>query len=279
MKNTAVLIFAASIAAFAARLDAAQPGAPQGTSVDDKDVVKAAQFAVAAQQKAMKDAGQSDKLTLVKIVSARKQVVAGMNFMLTLQVKVGDEARTAEAKVWWQAWRKVPYQLTYWKNTEGTERIVTSASLAHANEATTANNAFAIELYRQLAKEKQGKNLFFSPYSMMSALAMTAEGARGETAAEMGKVLCFPESARSSGDNTQPWNISLINAGMAALNARFNPKPAAPETLARIAELRKKLDDSNRKVAQLQSQPNGWNEAMQESNRAGALAAEVERAA
>ena len=57
---------------------------------------------------------------------------------------------------------KAPYQLTSWKF-EGTEPIMTSSSLAQANEATTANNTFAIKLYRQLVKEKQGKSVFFSP--------------------------------------------------------------------------------------------------------------------
>ena len=66
-------------------------------------MVKAAQFAIEAQQKAMTDAGQTGKLTLVKIVSVKKQVVAGMNFMLALKVVEGDKPCTAEANVWWQA--------------------------------------------------------------------------------------------------------------------------------------------------------------------------------
>lgn len=52
-----------------------------------------------------------------------------------------------------------------------------------------ANNAFAIDLYKQLAQEEG--NLFFSPYSIHSALTMTYAGARGETAAEMAEVLHF----------------------------------------------------------------------------------------
>ncbi len=269
MKTIVILIFGSCLAAaaFAARPAAAQPGAPRGTSVDDKDVVKAAQFAIQAQQKALNDAGKTDKLTLVKVVSAKKQVVAGMNFLLTLQVKVGDEARTAEAKIWWQAWRKVPYQLTSWKFTEEQkmdDKYVMGEranakhlfDLVETQAAVNTNNSFAINLYRQLAKEKQGKNVFFSPYSMLSALTMTANGARGETAAEMVKVLCIRGPFSAPGNN-QPSDVSVINAGMAALNARYNPKPAAPETLAKIADLRKNLDDSNHKVAQLENQPNG----------------------
>jgi serpin B len=50
-----------------------------------------------------------------------------------------------------------------------------------------ANNAFAVDLYGQV--RDQPGNLFLSPYSVSTALAMTAAGARGETAAQMRKVL------------------------------------------------------------------------------------------
>lgn len=56
------------------------------------------------------------------------------------------------------------------------------------------NDRFALDLYAQLAtdKENKGKNLFFSPYSVHSALAMTATGARGATREQMAKVLHLP---------------------------------------------------------------------------------------
>ncbi len=51
------------------------------------------------------------------------------------------------------------------------------------------NNVFALDLYRELAR-KDG-NLFFSPYSISTALGMTYAGARGETAAQMASTLHF----------------------------------------------------------------------------------------
>ena len=104
-----------------------------------------------------------------------------------------------------------------------------------ANYAVTANNDFSFDLYAQLAKENAGKNLFFSPYSMASALAMAAEGARGETALQMGKVLRFPDAAQRVGDDAQliPWNVSLIHPGIAALNERFNAPRLTTATLPR----------------------------------------------
>lgn len=51
------------------------------------------------------------------------------------------------------------------------------------------NNSFCFDLYHKL-KEKEG-NIFFSPYSMSTALAMTYAGARGVTEKEMAQVLHF----------------------------------------------------------------------------------------
>jgi len=108
--------------------------------------------------------------------------------------------------------------------------LVAQAEAAPEAHAVAANTDFGLDLYAQLAKENAGKNLFFSPYSMASALAMTAEGARGETAAEMGKVLRYPEAARRIGADAQllPWNTGLIHTGMAKLNDRFQSRADTP---------------------------------------------------
>jgi serine protease inhibitor len=52
-----------------------------------------------------------------------------------------------------------------------------------------ANTGFALSLYQKLL-ETEG-NLFFSPFSISNALAMTCAGARGATAAQMLQVLHF----------------------------------------------------------------------------------------
>ncbi len=51
------------------------------------------------------------------------------------------------------------------------------------------NNAFALDLYEKLRAEEG--NLFFSPYSISTALAMTYAGARGETEKQMAEVMHF----------------------------------------------------------------------------------------
>lgn len=60
-------------------------------------------------------------------------------------------------------------------------------------QVVNANNQFAFELYSELNKAETG-NMFYSPYSMSAALAMTYEGARGQTADEMKSVFHFPET-------------------------------------------------------------------------------------
>ena len=58
----------------------------------------------------------------------------------------------------------------------------------------TGNNKFALNLYAKL-RSKEG-NLFFSPYSISTALAMAHAGARGQTELQMAKVLHFPIIAK-----------------------------------------------------------------------------------
>jgi hypothetical protein len=94
-----------------------KPGGYAKASVKNKEVVSAAAFAIKAQQSAMQEKKdmQPPTLELVRISQAEQQVVAGMNYRLKLKVKWNGQEKTAEAIVWWQAWKKPdPYQLTAW---------------------------------------------------------------------------------------------------------------------------------------------------------------------
>ena len=65
-----------------------------------------------------------------------------------------------------------------------------------ANPIPAANAAFGCDLYAQLRTEKG--NVFFSPFSIETALAMTAVGARKNTLTEMEKVLHLPEAEKAN---------------------------------------------------------------------------------
>jgi len=62
------------------------------------------------------------------------------------------------------------------------------------------NTGFAFDLYQAIRREEG--NLFFSPYSISAALAMTYAGARGETESQMVEVLGFlPQEDLHAGFN------------------------------------------------------------------------------
>lgn len=80
----------------------------------------------------------------------------------------------------------------------------------NASTVVEANNRFAFDLYPKY-KSEEG-NIFFSPYSISSALAMTYEGARGKTAEEIAAVFYFPQ------------NDTVRRSSFAAINGEINKK-------------------------------------------------------
>ncbi len=66
------------------------------------------------------------------------------------------------------------------------------ATATELSQLVDGNSAFAFDLYRTLAQEDG--NLFYSPYSVSVALAMTYAGARGETERQFADTLHFPLS-------------------------------------------------------------------------------------
>ncbi|MDO5115021.1 MAG: serpin family protein [Synergistaceae bacterium] len=62
--------------------------------------------------------------------------------------------------------------------------------LSRARKLSKSVNAFAFDLYKEIAKEEKG-NIFFSPLSISMALALAYEGAAGETREEMRRVLHY----------------------------------------------------------------------------------------
>ncbi len=97
----------------------------------------------------------------------------------------------------------------------------------------SANNQFALDLYAKLG-ERAG-NLFFSPYSLSTALAMTHAGAGGETAMQMARTLhlTLPPQAQDSavqalirhinGDgNPRLYELAVANALWGQSGMSFN---------------------------------------------------------
>ena len=97
------------------------------------------------------------------------------------------------------------------------------------------NTAFAIELYQLLAREEG--NLFYSPFSISMALAMTYAGASGETASQMQSALQFslPQEKLHPAFNSldlalenrtndeQPFELNITNALWGQSGFDFQP--------------------------------------------------------
>jgi len=91
-----------------------------------------------------------------------------------------------------------------------------------------AVNGFAFDLYAQLAAEKG--NLFYSPQSISTALTMTWAGARGETAAQMAKVLRLPADRLAKPESIHAANAKLL-AGLSGTREKQGYELAAANAL------------------------------------------------
>ena len=94
-----------------------------------------------------------------------------------------------------------------------------------------ANNEFAFDMYDELISHEE--NMFFSPWSITTALAMTYEGANGKTKEEMANVLKMVEPKHrlpgfasiidSVNTKSQDYKLSTVNALWAQESYQFLP--------------------------------------------------------
>ncbi|XP_045667626.1 leukocyte elastase inhibitor [Ursus americanus] len=80
-------------------------------------------------------------------------------------------------------------------------------------QLSTANTHFAVDLFRSLNKDNPTGNIFISPLSISSALAMIFLGTRGNTAAQVSKTLHFD-------------TVKEIHSRFQSLNADINKRGA-----------------------------------------------------
>ncbi|KFV58403.1 heterochromatin-associated protein MENT [Gavia stellata] len=67
---------------------------------------------------------------------------------------------------------------------------------------STSVGKFTVDLFNKLNETNKGKNIFFSPWSISSALALMYLGAKHDTATEMAKVLHFTQAAGAEGSSS-----------------------------------------------------------------------------
>ncbi|XP_065685937.1 heterochromatin-associated protein MENT-like [Patagioenas fasciata] len=66
---------------------------------------------------------------------------------------------------------------------------------------SVSTNSFTLDLYKKLNETSKGQNIFFSPWSIATALAMVYLGAKGDTATQMAEVLHFNQTAVEEGSS------------------------------------------------------------------------------
>lgn len=100
-----------------------------------------------------------------------------------------------------------------------------ASTLEGVRKVVDANNQFAIDLYKQINKQpKQSENnVFFSPYSLSTAMAMLYAAAEGETKQQIQKTFHYPSP-------------TILNPNSAALYNQFN-KPNPNYDLSTVNDL------------------------------------------
>ncbi len=63
------------------------------------------------------------------------------------------------------------------------------AQLVKMETLSAANTQFSLDLFKKISEGNASGNVFYSPISISSALAMVSLGAKGNTVAQMFKVI------------------------------------------------------------------------------------------
>uniref|UniRef100_A0A668AU76 Serpin B6 n=1 Tax=Myripristis murdjan TaxID=586833 RepID=A0A668AU76_9TELE len=96
--------------------------------------------------------------------------------------------------------------------------------MAASSPLSEANTAFCLALFKQLDEDKKSSNVFYSPLSISSALAMVMLGARANTATQMSEILSvhslpspddvhvkFSKLIKELNKARAPYSLSLAN--------------------------------------------------------------------
>lgn len=98
-----------------------------------------------------------------------------------------------------------------------------AATAAPEKELVRGNTEFAVDLYARL-REQPG-NLFLSPHSISTALAMTSAGAAGNTAAQMAATLHLPKEGDAHAA------FAALEAGLRAIQEKGGVKMSTANSL------------------------------------------------
>ncbi|KAF7654520.1 hypothetical protein LDENG_00068560 [Lucifuga dentata] len=131
-------------------------------------------------------------------------------------------------------------------------RVCTMAS--PSTSLSKANTSFALALFKKLSDDDKTGNIFYSPLSISSALAMVLLGARGNTATQMSEVLCFAEAEKPEQMRVR-MQMEMEMQMQACMQQKFELHKRPPH-LQKCLETKSCQDDVNTCFAQLMSELN-----------------------
>lgn len=99
---------------------------------------------------------------------------------------------------------------------------------------TDGTNQFSIDLYRELSNDNNG-NLFFSGYSIATAMLMAQHGAVDAASQQIGDLLHLPAEFHTA-NSRLPWNVPAV-----AENTSKVELALSPGDVAKFSEMKKQL--------------------------------------
>ncbi|XP_044033295.1 leukocyte elastase inhibitor-like isoform X2 [Siniperca chuatsi] len=136
--------------------------------------------------------------------------------------------------------------------------------MATSTPLSKANSTFSLALFKKLSDDDKTANIFYSPFSISSALAMVMLGARGNTATQMSEVLCFTEAEQPKVAGTQQMQTqSPVQSQMQSqmqtrkqMRAQIQQSSRLPQYLLKCLKPQNGQDDVHTSFAKLLSELN-----------------------
>ncbi|KAK9528008.1 hypothetical protein VZT92_014512 [Zoarces viviparus] len=129
-----------------------------------------------------------------------------------------------------------------------------------SSKTSKANTSFSLALFKKLSDDDKTGNIFYSPFSISSALAMVMLGARGNTATQMSEVLCFTEAEQPKQAGEEPKQTqSAMHSQMQTrmqLRTQIQRTSRLPQYLVKCLKPENVEDDVHASFSQLLSELN-----------------------
>ncbi|KAM7390751.1 hypothetical protein PAMA_008782 [Pampus argenteus] len=137
-------------------------------------------------------------------------------------------------------------------------------TMAPSIPQSKANTTFSLALLKKLSDDDNTANIFFSPFSISSALAMVLLGARGNTATQMSEVLSFIEAEQPKQTEAEetPMQSAMQSKMQSQMQARMQMRmqiqrsSRLPQYLLKCLKPQNVQDDVHTSFSQLLSELN-----------------------